>query len=79
MSASILSLILDFDIYKCSLPLVELERIDQDDLTSSPWQFLGKGQYGEVFKAKMKGASVAVKILEKIQNPSKLNEGRILR
>jgi hypothetical protein len=57
----------------------ELERIDQEDLTSFPWQYLGHGSFGDVFKAKMKGASVAIKILKEIQNPSKLNEGRILR
>jgi hypothetical protein len=56
-----------------------LERIDQEDLISSPWQYLGHGAFGDVFKAKMKGASVAVKILQSIQNQSKLNEGHILR
>ncbi|CAB4035598.1 serine threonine- kinase CTR1-like isoform X2, partial [Paramuricea clavata] len=57
----------------------ELEIIDQEDLTSSPWQHLGHGYFADVFKAKMKGAPVAVKILKEIQNPSQLNEGRILR
>ncbi|XP_046859842.1 mitogen-activated protein kinase kinase kinase dlk-1-like [Xenia sp. Carnegie-2017] len=55
----------------------ELENIDHDDITKSLLP-IGHGAFGDVFKAKTKGSTVAVKVLHKL-NSSATNEVKILR
>ncbi|XP_046859840.1 mitogen-activated protein kinase kinase kinase dlk-1-like [Xenia sp. Carnegie-2017] len=55
----------------------ELENIDHDDITKSLLP-IGHGAFGDVFKAKTKGSTVAVKVLHEL-NSSATNEVKILR
>ena len=56
-------------------------KVHQKELSSTPWERLGAGGFSTVFKAKLKGSTVAVKVLKTFQEkrPDLLTEGNLLR
>ena len=53
-------------------------RVSQKELAS--WERLGEGRFSSVYKAKLKGSDVAVKVLKNLkETESLLAEGNLLR
>lgn len=55
-------------------------KVSQDDLLKSKWKRLGEGGFSNVFEAKFKGSTVAIKVLKDFKESKALfTEGNLLR
>ena len=62
------------------MPRINVGIVNQVELSTVPWLRLGEGGFSSVFKAKLKGNDVAVKVLKNLEETKLLlTEGNLLR